>query len=181
MPKKTLKPEQQLIPVEAIERRIFLIRGQKVMLDRDLAELYGVPTRRLNEQLRRNLDRFPEDFAFILTQQELKDLKSHFATSRSGWGGRRKLPYAFTEHGVVMAAPTAVRASIQVVRAFVRLREILATRKDLAQKLDQLEKKVARHDQQIKAVFDAIRQLLDPAPVPSRRQIGFSPKEENKG
>jgi hypothetical protein len=170
----------QLIPVEFIERRIFLIRGHKVMLDTDLAELYGVTTRRLNEQIRRNRDRFPEDFAFVLTPKEFANLKSHFATSSSGWGGRRKLPYAFTEHGAVMAAnvlssPTAVRASIQVVRAFVRLREIIATHKDLARKLEEMEKK---YDRQFKVVFDAIRQLMEPPPLPPGRRIGFTPPKE---
>jgi hypothetical protein len=125
---------QQLIPVETNAGKIFLIRGQKVMLDRDLAQLYGVSTRGLNEQSRRNRDRFPEDFAFVLTLEEFANLKSHFATSSSVWGGRRKLPYAFSEHGAIMAAnvlssPIAVRASIQVVRASgVRAGAILAGR-----------------------------------------------------
>jgi len=177
------KSSRDLIPVEVIERRIFLIRGHKVMLDSDLAELYGVTTRRLNEQVRRNRDRFPADFAFLLTRPEFAILKSHFATSSSGWGGRRKLPYAFTEHGVVMAAnvlqsPVAVRASIQVVRAFVRLREILASHKDLARKLEEMEKK---YDATFKVVFDAIRKLMappPPPPEPPRRPIGFMTPEK---
>ncbi|MGA2263797.1 MAG: ORF6N domain-containing protein [Acidobacteriota bacterium] len=152
------------------------------MLDRDLAQLYGVSTRRLNEQIRRNRDRFPEDFAFVLTLEEFTNLKSHFATSSSGWGGRRKLPFAFAEHGAIMAAnilssPTAVGASIQVVRAFVRLRELLATHKDLARKLEDLERKFAAHDVRIQQIFSFIKKLMK-SPVSRRRQIGFAPHEE---
>ena len=150
------------------------------MLDTDLAQLYGVTTRRLNEQVRRNRARFPEDFAFVLTREEFANLKSHFATSSSGWGGRRKLPYAFTEHGAVMAAnvlnsPVAVRASIQIVRAFVRLREILATHKELARKIEEMEKK---YDTQIRVVFGEIRKLMQPPALPPKRQIGFIPRKE---
>jgi len=168
------------MPVEFIERRILLIRRQKVMLDTDLAQLYGVTTRRLNEQVRRNRARFPEDFAFALTREEFANLKSHFATSSSGWGGRRKLPYAFTEHGAVMAAnvlnsPVAVRASIQIVRAFVRLREILATHKELARKIEEMEKK---YDTQIRVVFGEIRKLMQPPALPPKHQIGFIPRKE---
>ena len=182
MPKPPEKSDQEIVPVESIQQRIYLIRGHKVMLDRDLAELYGVTTRRLNEQLRRNLDRFPSDFAFLLTQQEFANLKSHFATSSSGWGGRRKLPYAFTEHGVVMAAnvltsSVAVRASIQVVRAFVRLREILSTHKDLARKLEKLE---GKYDANFRVVFDAIRKLMGPEKPPPRRRIGFEAEAEKE-
>ncbi|MBI4468853.1 MAG: ORF6N domain-containing protein [Acidobacteria bacterium] len=151
-----------------------LIRGHKVMLDADLAELYGVNTKRLNEQVKRNLGRFPTDFMFQLTRKEAEALRSQIATSKAGRGGRRTLPYAFTEHGAVMLAsvlssPIAVQASIQVVRAFVRLREILATHKELARKMDAMEKK---YDTQFKVVFDAIRQLMAP-PVSKRRPIGF--------
>ena len=176
-PKSTQAGPPSVVPVELIERRIYLIRGQRVMLDADLAKLYGVATRRLNEQVRRNLDRFPPDFAFLLTPEEFANLKSQFATSSSGWGGRRKLPYAFTEHGALMAAnvlssPTAVRASIVVVRAFVKLREILATHKDLARKLEDLERKYKTHDVAIREIFDVIRKLMAPPPEPKRR-IGF--------
>src|SRR5438874_4532236 len=140
-------PDDALIPAERIEQAILLIRGHKVMLDSDLADLYGVTTSRLNEQVKGNRDRFSDDFIFRLTPKEFKDLKSQSATSSSQWGGRRKLPLAFTEHGAVMAAnvlnnPVAVSASIQVVRAFVRLRQILATHKDLARKLEELERKL---------------------------------------
>lgn len=167
-----------LIPQEVIERRILLIRGEKVMLDADLAELYGVPTKRLNEQVKRNRDRFPDDFMFQLTDAEktevvancdhLKKLK--FSPS---------LPYAFTEHGAIMLAtvlnsPVAVQASIQIVRAFVRLRQMLAGNAELARKLEALEKK---YDAQFKVVFDAIRQLMTP-PETKKRKIGFGRERE---
>src|SRR4029077_11463411 len=126
----------------------------RIMLDADLAALYGVETRRLTEQLRRNLGRFPEDFAFQLSPRELEDLKSQIATSSSGWGGRRKLPYAFTEHGAVMAASVlnssqAVEMSVLVVRAFVRLRQVLGASKELGLKLQELERKLSTHDREI--------------------------------
>ena len=157
------------------------------MLDSDLAHVYGVTTRRLNEQVRRNIDRFPNDFAFVLTPKEFSNLKSHFATSSSSWGGRRKLPYAFTEHGVVMAAnvlnsQTAVRASILVVRAFVRLREVLASHKDLAAKIEALEKKYQEHDVSISQVFAVIKELMKPKPpppIPPKRRIGFAAGEDD--
>ena len=151
------------------------------MLDSDLAELYGVTTTRLNEQVKRNPGRFPEAFMFQLIFQEVTDLMSQFARSSSQHGGRRKLPYAFTEHGVIMAAnilnsPTAVQASVQIVMAFVRLREMLATHKDLARKLDQLERK---YDAQFREVFVAIRQLMAPLTTPKRR-IGFQSESTDK-
>ncbi len=165
-----------IVPVERIERAILFIRGHKVMLDADLAKLYGVSTKRLNEQVKRNRDRFPADFMFRLTAVEKAGVvaicdhlhKLKFSPT---------LPYAFTEHGAVMLAsvlnsPTAVLASIQVVRVFVRLREILSTHKALARKLDALEKK---YDSQFKVVFDAIRQLMT-SPDPRRRPIGFTKK-----
>jgi hypothetical protein len=160
------------IPAERIEGAILMIRGEKVMLDADLASLYGVTTKRLNEQVKRNIGRFPDTFMFQLTNAEFDGLRSQIATS--SWGGRRKLPYVFTEHGVVMLAsvlnsPTAVAASIEVVKAFVRLRQMLASNVELARKLETLEK---RYDAQFKAVFDAIRQLMAP-PQKEKRQIGF--------
>ena len=166
-----------LIPNERIERSILFIRGHKVMLDSDLAVLYGVTTKRLNEQVNRNRDRFAEDFMFQLTKLEFAILKSQNATP--SWGGRRTLPYAFTEHGVVMLAsvlnsPIAVLASLQVVRTFVRLREILSTHKDLARKLNALEKK---YDSQFAVVFEAVRKLMTP-PTPKRRRIGFKNKKK---
>jgi len=169
--------EESLIPVERIERAILMLRGHKVILDADLAALYGVKTRRLNEQVKRNIDRFPGDFMFQLTAQEFDHLKSRFATSSSRWGGKRKLPFVFTEHGALMAAsvlnsPKAIEMSILVVRAFVQLRNILATHRQLAAKLGELERKLSTHDQQIVVVFDAIRELMKPPSKPKHR-IGF--------
>ena len=166
------------VPAEAIEQRIFLIRGQKVMLDSDLAELYGVETKALKRAVKRNIDRFPADFMFQLTREEVRNLRYHFGTS--SWGGQRYLPFAFTEHGAVMLAsvlnsPIAAQASIQVVRAFIRLRGILAAHKELAQKLEALEN---RYDAQFKVVFDAIRKLMEPTTVPPNRRIGFLRKGE---
>jgi hypothetical protein len=166
--------------VEQIESQIFLIRGQKVMLDADLAELYGVETKRFNEQVRRNSERFPEDFMFQLTAEEFANLRSQFDTSSlrsqiatsnnsvgnpAGRGGRRHLPYAFTEHGAIMAAsvlnsPRAVEASVQVVRAFVQLRQMLASNAELSGKLVALEKK---YDIKFRAVFEVIRELMTPS------------------
>jgi hypothetical protein len=162
-------------PVERIEKAIFLIRGEKVILDAELAALYGVTTTRLNEQVKRNAGRFPEDFAFRLTAEEFEILMSQIATSKSRSGGRRKLPLVFTEHGAIMAANVlrserAIEASVQVVRAFVRLRQILSSNAELTRQLEDLERK---YDRQFKIVFDAIRQLMTP-PAPNRKQIGFT-------
>jgi len=164
-----------IIPVERIENKILIIRDQKVMLDADLAELYGVTTKRLNEQVRRNLNRFPADFMFQLTAEEAGVLRSQFATSNTGRGGRRYLPFAFTEHGAIMAAsvlntPRAIEVSVFVVRAFVKLREMLAAHKDILRKLEEMEKK---YDSQFQVVFDAIRQLRAPPDRKSPRRIGF--------
>ncbi len=147
-----------------------------MILDADLAALYGVTTARLNEQVKRNEDRFPKDFAFRLTSEEYDSLMSQFATSKRGRGGRRKLPLVFTEHGAIMAANVlsskrAVTASVQVVRVFVRLRQILASNAELASKLDELEKKYD-HGHQFRVVFDAIRKLMTPL-EPKRKQIEF--------
>ncbi|HYL19587.1 MAG TPA: ORF6N domain-containing protein [Burkholderiales bacterium] len=170
-----------VIPVERIETKILLIRGQKVIVDQDLAALYGVETRRLNEQVRRNLERFPEDFVFQLTD-EYAALMSQFATSKPGRGGRRKLPLVFTEHGAIMAAAVlnsarAIEVSVYVVRAFVKLRELLATHKELTKRLDELEarieKKLVAHDQTIVGILDAIRELMKPAEPSKKRRIGF--------
>lgn len=167
------------VTAKIIEQKIYLIRGQKIMLDSDLAELYGVTTKRLNEQVRRNADRFPGDFMFQLSLDEFESLRSHFATLKQGRGKHRKyLPYAFTEHGALMAAsvlntPKAVEVSIYVVRVFVKLREMIASHKELAKKLEELEKK---YDAQFRVVFDAIRQLMIP-PEQDKRKIGFLAKE----
>lgn len=181
-----------VIPMNYLERRIYLIRGHKVMLDQDLASLYGVPTKRLNEQVKRNLKRFPKDFMFRLKETEIdflrsqnatlnnglisqiaissSNLKSQFATS--SWGGRRKPLHAFTEQGVAMLSSVlnserAIEVNIAIMRAFVRLREMMATHKKLAVKLAELEKHVGSHDQQIKSIFEAIYELTQP------EKIGF--------
>ena len=149
-----------------------------------LAELYGVMVKRLNEQVKRDRDRFPIDFAFRLTDQELADLKSQFATSSSTHGGRRKLPFAFTEHGAIMAAtvlnsPRAVQMSVFVVRAFVRLRELLSTNRELSEKIADLEGRVDTRDDAIREIISAIKQLTQPPPA-QRKQIGFRAAEESK-
>ena len=169
------------IPVEHAEKAILLIRGEKVIIDSDLAALYGVTTTRLNEQVRRNQDRFPGDFAFRLTKAEFANLISQFATSSSRHGGRRKLPLVFTEHGAIMAAnvlnsKVAVQASVQVVRAFIRLRQLLVSNAELARKLSEMERK---YDEQFKVVFDAVRQLMAP-PEAKRKQIGFTGASRKK-
>jgi len=168
-----------IVPIGQIEERILLIRGQRVMLDADLAELYGVSTTRLNQQVGRNIERFPRDFMFQLTPAEFRILMLQIATSRSDWGGRRKLPYAFTEHGAIMAASVlntdrAVKVSVHVVRAFVKLRGMMAAHKELARKLAQLERRLDGHDQEIVALMEAIRELMAPPPEPKRKRIGFS-------
>ena len=168
--------------VEQIESQIFLVRGQRIMLDENLAALYEVETKRLNEQVRRNKERFPEDFMFQLTAEEYTNLKSQIATSNNpaGRGGRRSLPHAFTEHGAIMAAsvlnsPRAVEASVQVVRAFVQLRQMLASNAELSRKLVALEKK---YDIKFRAVFEAIRELMTPSDPKKKRPIGFAPWEK---
>ncbi len=167
------------LPTERIERSILLIRGHKVLLDVDLAALYRVPTKRLNEQVRRNRARFPEDFMFQLTAEEATSLRSQFATSNKGRGGRRYAPYAFTEQGVAMLSTVlnserAILVNIEIMRAFVRLRQMLASNAELSRKMDALEKK---YDAQFKVVFDAIRQLMAP-PETKKRKIGFLVEEK---
>jgi hypothetical protein len=199
-------PSSPEIALDAITQRIFILRAQKVLLDADLAALYGVDTRRLNEQVRRNRDRFPQDFIFELTQDEYANLKSQFATSSliagraepASHGGRRKLPMAFTEHGAIMAAtvlssPRAVEVSVYVVRAFLKLRELVATHQGLAKRLDALEAKLEekteslamQHDTfsrntraQLRQVMDALRELTL-APEPHKRPIGFVHSEDS--
>jgi hypothetical protein len=148
------------------------------MLSTDVANLYGVTEKALNQAVKRNMDRFPRDFMFQLERQEAENLRSQFVTSSSGYGGRRYLPYAFTEQGVamlssVLRSPRAVKVNIEIMRAFVRLRQLLESHADLKRKLEDLEKK---YDEQFKVVFDAIRQLMTP-PVPKRKQIGFQVRE----
>ena len=196
-----MKDEQAIVPVGQIERSILLIRGQKIILDVDLARLYGVGTKVLNQAVKRNVERFPDDFMFRLTWEEATCLRSQIVTSNvgSGWDpslrsqivtleksqkkGRRGahlkyLPSAFTEHGAIMAAsvlnsPQAVKVSVFVVRAFVKLREMLSTHKELARKLDDLERKLQTHDRQIVSLVEAIRELMAPPERP-RGQIGYA-------
>ena len=164
-----------VFPSERIEKTILLLRGHKIILDRDLAAMYGVSTRDLNKAVSRNLDRFPDDFMLQLTRSEFNDLKFQFGTS--SWGGTRKLPRAFTEQGIAMLSSVlrskrAIHVNIAIMRAFVKLREFAATHKALATKLEQLERNVGGHDGQIRSLFDAIRQLMEP-PTPKSRRIGF--------
>ncbi len=167
---------EKLVQVEDIGSRIRFIRGQKVIMDSDLAMLYGVPTKVLNQAVKRNIERFPEDFIFQLSEIEEESLRSQIVTS-NGRGGRRYMPYAFTEHGAVMLAnilrsKRAIDMSVYVVRAFIRLREMISRNRELAKKMDELERTVATHDKAICSLFDAIRKLMIP-PEPKRRRIGF--------
>ena len=164
------------VPIEA---RIYTVRGQRVMLGLDLAEIFGVPNFRLTEAVKRNRKRFPKDFTFQLTPEEVTILTSQIAISRPGWGGRRAPPYAFTEHGAIMLAsvlnsPRAVEMSIYVVRAFVQLRVMIVDHKELAARLEELEGKVSGHDQALQTIVAAVRQLTNPPPAPPRPRIGFS-------
>lgn len=170
----------KITPVQRIEDMIHLIRGQRVMLDFDLAKIYGVQSKRLNEQVARNSDRFPKDFAFQLTLQEFANIRSQFATASKR--NIRYQPMAFTEHGALMLAsvlnsPIAVEASVRVVRAFVLMREQLAAHKELAGKLTALEQRVGGHDEAIANLFEAIRQLIEPPLPENRREIGFHVRE----
>ena len=168
-----------------ILRTIMLIRGKKVILDSDLAELYGVETRRLNEQVRRNIEKFPEDFMFRLTEEEFDSLKSQIATSTSGWGGRRKLPLVFTEHGALQASNVlnseqANKMSVFIIRAFVLLREMALTNEKLSRKIEQLEKRVSDHDEVLIELVREIRKLIDtPKPKRKPKAIGFIVSDKN--
>ena len=182
LPPKT----NSIISDERVERCIYVIRGQKVILDADLARFYGVTTARLNQQVRRNQEKFPADFVFELTREEFANLMLQNATSSSGYGGRRKLPLAFTEHGAIMAAtvlnsPQAVRMSVLVVRAFVKMREVLANNHELTRQLAELERRLTGHDDAIRHLFTVIRQLLAPPPQPDppRKPIGFHVRERS--
>lgn len=180
-PPVTRRPGE-VISIEIIERQILVMRGHRVMLDRDLAELYGVPLKRLNEQVKRNRERFPDDFMFRLTLEEGKaarGVRSQIATLQ-GSSHLRYPPHVFTEHGAVMLAnvlksPVAVRASIQVVRAFVRLRQTLTLNSQLARKLEALERRVGKHDTDLQDVLTILRRLLSPPATPPKRTIGFLP------
>jgi hypothetical protein len=179
MPKRSGKQlsnrSAAIVPLERVAQTILLIRGEKVILDADLAVLYGVETKALTRAVRRNIERFPRDFMFRLTAQELAALRCQFGTSNVGRGGRRYPPYAFTEQGVAMLSgllnsPRAVAVNIGIMRAFVRLRQMLASNAELARKLDALEEK---YDAQFKVVFDAIRELMEPPEQARKGRIGF--------
>ncbi len=180
---KYVKNEQRLmIPDELVMTKIYLVRGQKVMLDRDLAELYYVETKVLNQAVKRNSERFPDDFMFQLTNTEFENLKSQIVTS--SWGGVRKMPFAFTEQGVamlssVLKSETAIRVNIQIIRIFTRMREMIMTHKDILLQLEKIEKKLAGHDEDITLIFQYLKQLLNP-PQPHRRKIGFKRKDEEE-
>jgi len=171
---------EEIVPLDQIQRRILVLRGHRVLLDRDLAAFYGVPTKALNQAVRRNDDRFPADFRFVLTRQEVASLKSQIVTSNVGRGGIRKLPSAFTEHGILMAATVlnsarAVQMSIIIVRVFAALRRMVVAQKELAEKLDELDARVGAHDAQLAEIIDALRQLLTPPGPEHDRKIGFHP------
>jgi phage regulator Rha-like protein len=171
MPKR---PTQLAVPVES---RILILRHQRVILDSDLAELYGVPAKQLNQQTKRNRERFPTDFMFQLTAKEHDSLRSQIVTSKKGRGGRRYSPYAFTEHGAIMAATVlnskrAIEMSVFVVRAFVRMREMLAKNRQLAAKINELDRRLETHDTAIQDIIEAIKELMA-AEAPPRRKVGF--------
>lgn len=177
------KPANEIATIEDIERSIHVIRGQRVMLDSDLARLYGVATHRLNEQVARNRDRFPEDFAYQLTQQEFTALISQIAISKVGRGGRRKRPWVFTEQGVamlssVLRSPTAVRVNVEIMRTFVRLRRLMATPGELVEQITKLAETVQLHDHDIKVISQVLRQMIE-KPTKPRRSIGFHSPTDN--
>jgi len=185
-----MKAKTIIIPHQPVEGLIHTLRGQRVILDSDLAKVYGVTTTRLNQQVRRNADRFPVDFAFQVTADEFAGLMLQIATSKKGRGGRRKLPLVFTEHGAIMAAnalnsPRAVQMSVFVVRAFVKMREVLAQNRHLAGKLAELERRLTGrldvHEKAIVHILDEIKKLMEPLPPepePKRREIGFHVRDE---
>ncbi|WP_461788793.1 ORF6N domain-containing protein [Pedobacter sp.] len=166
---------------DMVVNKIYEIRNQKVMLDRDLAELYNVETKRLNEQVRRNIDRFPDDFMFQLTESEWESLRSQFATSKAGRGGRTYLPYVFTEHGVLMLSsvlnsPQAIQVNIQIVRIFTRLRNLLSEHSELKLEIADIKKHLQNHDKNIELVFSYLDKLIDKENQP-RKRIGFKPDD----
>ncbi|MBI3616167.1 MAG: ORF6N domain-containing protein [Candidatus Omnitrophica bacterium] len=166
-----------MVLIEQVERKIYLIREHKMMLDSDLAKLYGVSTFNLNKAVKRNQDRFPEDFCFQLLKEEYQALRFQIGISKTARGGRRFLPYAFTEQGVAMLSSVlrskrAIQVNIVIMRAFVKLKQVLATHRTLFRKLEEMERRLEGHDQEIRSLFEAIRQLMAPPKVP-RRRIGF--------
>ena len=171
-----------IIPDELVMNKIYLIRGQKVMLDRDLAELYGVPTKAFKQAVRRNIDRFPEDFMFEMISEELENWRSQIVTSNSDKMGLRYPPFCFTEQGVAMLSSvlnseTAIHVNIRIIRVFTKMRELLLTHKDILLQLEKIEKKLSGHDEEIQLIFKYLKQLLNP-PQPPRRKIGFRRKGE---
>ena len=167
-----------LIPHERIIGKIYLIRGRKVMIDRDLAELYGVPTKVLNQAVKRNALRFPDDFMFQLTKEEMGNWKSQFVTSNKERMGLRKMPSAFTDLGIAMLSSvlhskTAILVNIQIMRTFSKIREMLANNEMLRQRIEDLERRSKTHDEQITAIFEAMKKILEPPPLPPKRPIGF--------
>lgn len=177
-----MRKNMPLATAAQIEGRIHVLRGQRVMLDAELATLYGVTTKVLNQAMKRNAERFPRDFAYQLTLQEFKNLKSQIVTSSFAHGGRRKLPWAFTEHGVamlssVLRSPTAIKVNIEIMRAFVRLRRLLATPGDLVTQLGKLAETVDLHDDQIKDITEILRRMIEPPPEKPKRRFGFHPPE----
>lgn len=182
-------PNQQHVSLEviatpAIEKRIYVIRGRQVMLDEDLADLYGVETKRLVEQMKRNLERFPEDFMFQLRKDEAAALRSQIATSNTGRGGRRYAPYVFTEQGVamlssVLRSKTAIAVNIEIIRAFVELRRAANSYAAIEERLEQIERGMGEHDEQLEQIFGALRQLIAPPPQP-KRPVGFRVREDDE-
>ena len=171
--------DKGLVPIELIQSKIVVLRDEKVMLDKDLAELYSVETKQLKRAVRRNIDRFPADFMFELTREEYNSLRSHFGTS--SWGGTRYLPMAFTEQGVAMLSSVlnskrAIEVNIAIMRVFVQLRKITSSQKQLARKFQEIEARLEDHDESIQAIFEAIQQLMTPPEKP-RKRIGFEVKE----
>jgi len=179
-----MKDDTSIVPMERIAGRIIVLRGVNVLLDSDLAALYGVETKVLIQAVKRNLDRFPKDFMFQPVAQELAILKSQFVTSSLTHGGRRKRPHVFTEQGVamlssVLSSPRAVQVNIAIMRAFIRLREALGTNRELARKFGELEARVGTHDDQIAEILEAIRQLLAPPAADPKKEMGFHVKENS--
>ncbi|MEI8175238.1 MAG: ORF6N domain-containing protein [Candidatus Omnitrophota bacterium] len=176
---------KDVLPQEIMEQKIFMIRGHKIMLDADLAKLYGVETFNLNKAVKRNRERFPDDFMVQLTANEFESLRFHFGMSNAKRGGRRYLPYAFTEQGVAMLSSVlrskrAIQVNIVIMRAFVKLRQILSTHQELGRKLSDLERKIEKHDGEIQAIFEAIRQLMESPPLKERVITGFQPPDKAK-
>lgn len=172
----------RVVAVPAIEKRIFVIRGRQVMMDEDLADLYGVETKRLVEQVKRNLGRFPEDFMFQLGKEEAAVLRSQIATSNTGRGGRRYAPYVFTEQGVAMLSSVlrskrAIAANIEIMRAFVELRRVASSYAAIEKRLEQIERGMGEHDEQLAQIFGALRQLIAPPPQP-KRPVGFRVRDD---